>query len=947
VIESCRHRSFWPLRPRRLSANAVGLPMPELEGGGPLSDARALILRGQELFDSERHGEGFAVWDEVFDRHGSADDPELRACGARALQKMGYSLGQVGQNEEAVTVFEDLDGRFGGVDEPVQVTEVVALGLLGRAAALRRLGRHKERIPLYDAVVARYGDSQHPGTLLRVAWALFNKAARLNDLGKYAEAIGCADELLRRFGGGAVLTAEVEGVVARSLLSKAIALDKLGRHDEEIETYDLLVERYGSSEVSEMQTRVATALCWKMITFNQLGRYAATIVCAEDLVARFGSGTPVIAEVEGLVARGLLSKATALDKLGRHEEEIETYDLLVERYGSSEVVAQQTRVARALRWKMVRLNALSRYAETIACADDLETRFAGNAQVTAEAEEQVARGLLESATALSQLGRPDQANQTVERANTWFQRAAEAGNAGACVYRGAKCSNRGAWDEAEKWFRRGAETGNPVATFNLGIALQQLDDSEGSEAAFRQAAGMGYSKAFAHVGSCFQKRYEVEEAESWYRRGVQQGDTQAMLKLAYLLEGKGELLAGEQLVRAAAEAGDATAMMALGWRLEQRGEADEGRKWNKKGAAAGYQHASLGSYQRLLHAAWWIGRYGPVISVALAAVLASVIDLGGVVAILIVAPVIFTAVAIGVAVLAHRRSGLPTAGAEMRWFDSIHPAATYLVGILIPTGLIGLVGAVGAGIYLLTWGAVSLLMRFPFQQPLELSRLPEQAQSLLSRFPTLTATVVEKDIEMPVGGLVYRHGRITLNEAILDRNPDTVTFIVAHELAHAELQNVTRTKLEQLAGDAVCAVSACAVAAATNRLGWLGAASGTSVRTSLTTVALALAVAHVLIDPITAWRSRRFELEADRLAIGLLPPADRDRIVKRVVDLPLRLPRLYRLLARIHPTDAERLALLDDERHTPSGEAPVTVLHDPPDATLTSKASDAPGPATS
>ena len=78
--------------------------------------------------------------------------PQLEEV-ARALVNKGVTLGQLGRNEEAIAVYDDVVGRFGIATELPQV----ARALVNKGFALGQLDHSEEAIAVYDDVVGRFG----------------------------------------------------------------------------------------------------------------------------------------------------------------------------------------------------------------------------------------------------------------------------------------------------------------------------------------------------------------------------------------------------------------------------------------------------------------------------------------------------------------------------------------------------------------------------------------------------------------------------------------------------------------------------------------------------------------------------------------------------------------------------------------------------------------------
>jgi hypothetical protein len=120
--------------------------------------------------------------------------------------------------------------------------------------------------------------------------------------------------------------------------------------------------------------------------------------------------------------------------------------------------------------------------------------------------------------------------------------------------------------------------------FSLGLVLETRGKSGEAETWWRRAAEAGDSQAMVNLGVLLKKRSESGEAETWYRRAVEAGDSGTMFNLRVLLdEGRGESGETETWFRRAAEAGDSRAMSNLGVLLEKRLGGHKGGVWSNGG----------------------------------------------------------------------------------------------------------------------------------------------------------------------------------------------------------------------------------------------------------------------------------------------------------------------------------------------------------------------------
>ena len=218
--------------------------------------ARMLNAKGYAYVHLDRPEAAIAVWDQVIERFGASDAPEVQPAVAVVLANKGSLLGQLGEYEAALTVLDEVVAGFGDADTP-EIQARVARALANKGVSLEQLGRHEAALAVFGEVVARFGDSDAPEIQAPIAWALASKAGALEQLGEVEAATAALDEVIERFGDSDA--PEVRASVARALLSKVVDPGPLGDPEATIAASDVLIERFDASDVPEVQLPVAMA----------------------------------------------------------------------------------------------------------------------------------------------------------------------------------------------------------------------------------------------------------------------------------------------------------------------------------------------------------------------------------------------------------------------------------------------------------------------------------------------------------------------------------------------------------------------------------------------------------------------------------------------------------------------------------------------------------------
>ena len=328
-----------------------------------------------------------ALYDEVVERFGDSDTPELQEQVAKALVNKGVTRGQLGEADTAIAVYDEVVERFGDSDAP-ELQEQVAKALVNKGMTRGQLGDAEAEIALYDEVVERFGDSDAPELQEQVAKALFNKGMTRGQLGDAEAEIAVYDEVVERFGDSDA--PELQEQVAKALVNKGVTRGQLGDADAAIALYDEVVERFGDSDAPELQEGVAKALFNKGVTRGQLGDADAAIAVYDEVVERFGDGDAP--ELQEQVAMALVNKGVTRGQLGDADAAIALYDEVVERFGDSDAPELQEGVAKALFNKGVTRGQLGDADAAIAVYDEVVERF-GDSDAP-ELQEQVAAALV-------------------------------------------------------------------------------------------------------------------------------------------------------------------------------------------------------------------------------------------------------------------------------------------------------------------------------------------------------------------------------------------------------------------------------------------------------------------------------------------------------------------------------------------------------------------------
>ena len=419
-----------------------------------LLTAKALLLKGGALAERRRYREAIFAYEQVIDRFGAAEDPEIARRVAMALVHKGIVLYTTGRADDAIAAYDQVADWFGTTRDPA-LAQDVATALVNKGVVLEeKLDRPADALAIYDQVIERFGTAKDPTLAEQVARALNSKGDALGELDRPEEQLATYDQVIERFGDSDYL--DLAEQAAKALVSKGNALGQMDRTGEQIAAYEQVILRY-DSDSPDLADQVAEARRSKATTLNDLGspasesdgywqevlgriragdlalakKYAdqlhwegVVLLIAgqeEDALARFdelieqfsNADDPVLLDFVGMSLR---NAASALSGLGRHDQELARYDQTVDLLGDIDDPVLADRVAIALNSKGGTLAELDRNEDAVLAFDQVIDRFSNG---HFDEDYEFADALIGKGLALGELGRLEEAiaafNEVVNR----------------------------------------------------------------------------------------------------------------------------------------------------------------------------------------------------------------------------------------------------------------------------------------------------------------------------------------------------------------------------------------------------------------------------------------------------------------------------------------------------------------------------------------------------
>jgi tetratricopeptide (TPR) repeat protein len=367
--------------------------------------ASALVEKGEALAEVDRREEALVCFEDVTDRCG--DDDALRESVAAAWGLRSRQLERLGRREEAVVVADEVLARFGDASEP-EVRSRLAGAMLTKAAALLGLGRHDDAQATADWVIAHFsGDPiQGPKRADVLALGLLLKAAALNAGEQPEVALAVLDQAIERLGDPK--SAAQQRALIGALGRKAGILRKRGATEPALEILDDILARFGDGSEERIVGQLAGVSLTRAVILHDAGRADEAVAALDDVLARVAT-TPVAPDPS---SNAMNLKVLYLCEARRAGAALAAWEAFIARFGDdrSERVARWVADA-TWRTSVCLLDAGDR-GQALTVSSDLVARFAGS--VDPRVRVLVATSMYNRGIILRQLGQTDAAIAALE-----------------------------------------------------------------------------------------------------------------------------------------------------------------------------------------------------------------------------------------------------------------------------------------------------------------------------------------------------------------------------------------------------------------------------------------------------------------------------------------------------------------------------------------------------
>ena len=305
--------------------------------------ARALVYKGHRLSRRQEERAAIATFRGVADRFRGSKEAEVAGWSATALYNSGVLLMRAGDSDEATVTFDELVDRFSASSQLcVQVEVASAMRCLGILCYQR--GELQSAIEAFDKLVIRYGGLDASEVHVQVAAALFSKGfahARRGGCAAAARAFKAATALPQL---GGVLGTELDVLTTSD--SRSGSDERTDVFADAVNAYDAVVGYFDDSNIVELQITVASELAELGITLARAGELAGAVEVFGAVQERFRKSDAQ--EVQVHVATALFNTGVVQRQQGHSELAVGTFAELVSAFDPSDRPELRQAVAAAL-----------------------------------------------------------------------------------------------------------------------------------------------------------------------------------------------------------------------------------------------------------------------------------------------------------------------------------------------------------------------------------------------------------------------------------------------------------------------------------------------------------------------------------------------------------------------------------------------------------------------
>lgn len=326
----------------------------------------ALLGRGRVLAELGRTGEAVEAYDDVVQRFGTDDDPDVRLDVAAAVYSKADAL-EESDPDVALSLYGEVVERTKGDPDP-RLRALAASAMLAEGMLFDDLGDQEAALSTYNEMLARYSEDGSVELRLPIARAYVNKGQLLGELGRTREASDALNTVVLRFGEDRELRHEV----ALAIYNGAVFAARANQVDRSIVLCDALQEGFGADPETRSWRVVFDGQAHKAACLHFLGRLDEALELYDDMLASAEHDS--VPDRDDRIAKTLFDRANALQTHGRPKEAVSVYDELLARFRGNPDPAAHQDVNEVLYRKAEQLEKLGRPGDAVDTYRELVSR---------------------------------------------------------------------------------------------------------------------------------------------------------------------------------------------------------------------------------------------------------------------------------------------------------------------------------------------------------------------------------------------------------------------------------------------------------------------------------------------------------------------------------------------------------------------------------------------
>jgi tetratricopeptide (TPR) repeat protein len=259
--------------------------------------AYALLSRARLLGELSRADEAIRQFADVRATFSQSADEFLRASAAASWVAEGYLLDELGRHDAALAAFDGALAFTAGSSEPMLQEQAIS-AFYRKALNLRNSGRYGDAMEAVAELLNRFLPAPSPGaapnqlaparSLPELAQAALLFPLLAGDLGQADRAIPMYDTMIAIFGDEQ--DTDVREAVGRARLSKAALLGRNGHLSEAIELCREVLSSIDDSREATFETLRAMSLVDQGVWLKAAGSQQEATSCFREVVDGFSAG---------------------------------------------------------------------------------------------------------------------------------------------------------------------------------------------------------------------------------------------------------------------------------------------------------------------------------------------------------------------------------------------------------------------------------------------------------------------------------------------------------------------------------------------------------------------------------------------------------------------------------------------------------------------------------